>query len=192
MYDQKKVWLIKKKREADAVDIRTLVQPSFEKPLNPFELAASLGIDAITPYEIDNTDQNCISNLCNHYSREWDAFTLAAFEICKIIIVYNPEKAPKRINATIMEEISHILLGHEPTQIAEQNGAFFRDYNSAQEEEAKYVGWAALLPRESLKWAISKKLTLEEISDHFGASQKMIEYRLNRTNLKKAHVRCLN
>jgi len=191
VYD-KKIWLVKKKRETTANDIRTLAQPNFEEALDPFKLSSVLGIDIIKPYDIQSADANCVANLCNHYSNEWDAFTLAAFDIGKIVIVYNPEKAPKRINATIMEEISHILLGHEPTQIAEQDGAFFRDYNSAQEEEAKYVGWAALLPRESLKWAISKKLTLEEISDRFGASQKMIEYRLNRTNLKKAHERSLS
>ncbi|MBS3909291.1 MAG: ImmA/IrrE family metallo-endopeptidase [Actinobacteria bacterium] len=187
----KQVWLVRNRREKIAADIREMTQPCASEPLDPFDLSSALGINLMTPFEIKTADTSCVNNLCGSYSDEWDAFTIAALEINKIVIVYNPTKPPKRINATLMEEVSHIILDHEPSRITQQSGTFFRDYNSEQEDEAKYVGWAALLPRASLRWAIDEKLSMQDISDHFGTSPEMVSYRLNMTNLRKAHLKSI-
>jgi hypothetical protein len=57
------------------------------------------------------------------------------------LIILNPTHSKKRHAATLMEEISHVFLGHKPSRLAIKNtdkkgNAIARDYNHAIEEEA--------------------------------------------------------
>ena len=72
------------------------------------------------------------------------------------LIILNPTHGKNRHAATLMEEISHVFLGHKPSRLAIENKdhtgkTIARDYNNDIEEEAYGTGAAALIPYASLE-----------------------------------------
>ena len=80
-----------------------------------------------------------------------------------------------------MEEICHILLGHQLTALSHVEGQTFRDYNRDQEQDAYGSGAAILIPRTTLIRRIENGELAETIAKHLGVSQELIEYRIKIT-----------
>jgi Zn-dependent peptidase ImmA (M78 family) len=104
------------------------------------------------------------------------------------LIVLNPTHGKNRHNATLMEEISHVFLGHKPSRLQIKNrdkhgNIIARDYNEAIEEEAYSTGAAALVPYTALKRFIEQGKTSREIARHFNVSRALIEYRIKVSRL---------
>ncbi|HNQ15080.1 MAG TPA: ImmA/IrrE family metallo-endopeptidase [Pyrinomonadaceae bacterium] len=104
------------------------------------------------------------------------------------LIILNPTHSPNRQNATLMEEISHVFLGHQPSRLAvrtlnKQGKTIARDYRPEIEEEAYGVGAAALVPFASLKRFIRRGKTSREIAKHFNVSRDLVEYRIKISKL---------
>ena len=71
------------------------------------------------------------------------------------LIILNPTHGENRQNATLMEEICHVFLGHKPSRLAIENVNKYgqpiaRDYRG-DEEEAYSIGAAALVPFSALR-----------------------------------------
>jgi Zn-dependent peptidase ImmA (M78 family) len=112
------------------------------------------------------------------------------------LIILNPRHGRQRRNATLMEEICHVFLGHTPNRLAivaasKGGRAVARDYKKADEEAAYGIGAAALLPFASLRKLVLQSRTAGEIAKRFRVSQQLVEYRLKVTHLwslyKSAH-----
>ena len=63
------------------------------------------------------------------------------------LVILNPTHGRSRTNATLMEEICHVFLGHQPNRLSivtkdERGKVMNRDYRKADEEEAYAVGAA--------------------------------------------------
>ena len=104
------------------------------------------------------------------------------------LIILNPTHGKNRHNATLMEEICHVFLGHKPSRLAikntdKQGNAIARDYNEAIEEEAYSTGAAALVPFTSLKRFVLEGKTSAEIARHFNVSRALVEYRIKISRL---------
>ncbi len=104
------------------------------------------------------------------------------------LIILNPTHSANRQNATLMEEISHVFLGHQPSRLAvrtlnKQGKPIARDYRPEIEEEAYGVGAAALVPYSSLKRFIRQGKTSREIAKHFNVSRDLVEYRIKISKL---------
>ncbi|MBK8811802.1 MAG: ImmA/IrrE family metallo-endopeptidase [Acidobacteria bacterium] len=104
------------------------------------------------------------------------------------LIVLNPTHGSNRQNATLMEEISHVFLGHQPSRLAikavnKQGKTIARDYRPEIEEEAYGVGAAALVPYSALKRFIRRGRTSREIARHFNVSRELVEYRIKISRL---------
>lgn len=104
------------------------------------------------------------------------------------LIVLNPTHGANRQNATLMEEISHVFLGHQPSRLAikavnRQGKPIARDYRPEIEEEAYSVGAAALVPYSALKRFIRQGKTSREIARHFNVSRDLVEYRIKISRL---------
>ncbi len=104
------------------------------------------------------------------------------------LIILNPTHSPNRQNATLMEEISHVFLGHQPSRLAvrtlnKQGKPIARDYRPEIEEEAYGVGAAALVPYSSLKRFVARGKTSREIARHFNVSRDLVEYRIKVSKL---------
>jgi Zn-dependent peptidase ImmA (M78 family) len=109
------------------------------------------------------------------------------------LIILNPTHAPNRQNATLMEEISHVFLGHKPSRLAVENVNKFgqtiaRDYHAEMEEEAYSVGAAALVPFTALRRMMREGKTTTEIARNFNVSKQLIEFRLKISRLWNEYI----
>jgi hypothetical protein len=104
------------------------------------------------------------------------------------LIILNPTHGRNRHNATLMEEICHVFLGHKPSRLAiekktRDGRVIARDYHAEIEEEAYGTGAAALVPYRSLKAMVEDGRTSAEIARHFGVSRALVEYRIKISRL---------
>jgi Zn-dependent peptidase ImmA (M78 family) len=112
------------------------------------------------------------------------------------LVILNPRHGAQRNNATLMEEVCHVFLGHKANRLhivaEDKNGkTASRDYNEEDEEAAYAVGAAALVPYTALRRFVLKGKTSREIAQHFNVSRELIEYRIKVSRLwpeyKKRH-----
>ena len=104
------------------------------------------------------------------------------------LIILNPTHGRNRHNATLMEEICHVFLGHKPSRLAiekktRDGRVIARDYNPDIEEEAYGTGAAALVPYRALKVMVENGRSAAEIARHFGVSRALVEYRIKISRL---------
>jgi hypothetical protein len=104
------------------------------------------------------------------------------------LIILNPTHHRNRQNATLMEEICHVFLGHEPSRLAvetrnKHGEVIARDYNHAIEEEAYSTGAAALVPYTAIKRMVAEGMTSQQIAKHFRVSRQLVEYRIKVSRL---------
>jgi hypothetical protein len=108
------------------------------------------------------------------------------------IVILNPTHGHRRTNATLMEEISHVFLGHQPSRLKvvaeDKNGkTISRDYRKADEEAAYATGAAALVPFSALRRFVFEGQTSLQIAKHFNVSRELVEYRLKVTRLWRTY-----
>ncbi len=158
--------------------------------LDPFKLAqyAKLLVasyDQIEPFLSDETREHLTGAGKNAWSGGAASHTLPDG---RKLIILNPTHGKNRQNATLMEEICHVFLGHKPSRLAienrDKNGKIIaRDYNHAIEEEAYSTGAAALVPYTSLRRMVEEGKTSQEIARHFYVSRALVEYRIKVSRL---------
>jgi hypothetical protein len=163
---------------------------SDEQRLDPFTLArfARLFVasyDEIEPFLSDETKAHLTGAGKDAWSGGAASHTLPDG---RKLIILNPTHGKNRQNATLMEEICHVFLGHKPSRLAietrSKNGQIIaRDYNHAIEEEAYSTGAAALVPYTSLKRMVEAGRTSREIARHFYVSRALVEYRIKVSRL---------
>lgn len=112
-------------------------------------------------------------------SRKWSAGTLEGPQ--GPLIILNPIHAETRLKVTLAEELSHLVMGHPPSQIDPTLG--MRTYNGTIEQEAFSVGGALVMPYGQLFRLAKAGRPLPEIAACFGVSVAMARCRINRTGL---------
>lgn len=169
---------------------------SDEEALNPFELAryAKLlvaSFEQIEPFLTEETKTHLIGEGKNAWSGGACSQPLPDG---RKLIVLNPTHSKNRQNATLMEEISHVFLGHKPSRLAikrkNKDGKIIaRDYNAIIEEQAYSIGAAALVPYSALKRFVRDGKTSREIAEHFNVSYQLVEYRIKVSRLWKTYLK---
>lgn len=163
---------------------------SDEDELDPFELAeyAKLlvaSFEQIEPFLTDETK----AHLLGEGRDKWSGGACSqSLPNGRKLIVLNPTHGKNRHNATLMEEISHVFLGHKPSRLAIENinkhgKPIARDYREADEEAAYSVGAAALVPYSALRRFVEQGKTSREIAKHFNVSRALVEYRIKISRL---------
>lgn len=108
-------------------------------------------------------------------------------------IVYSPFAAPTRQNSDVAHEIAHLLLGHRLSTLQRLGNVAFLSCDPDQEEEARWLGGALLLPRFALLHDLKKGLSHRTIAQRRVLSEEMVRYRVNMTGvgrqLKASHRR---
>jgi Zn-dependent peptidase ImmA (M78 family) len=116
----------------------------------------------------------------------FDGAASAHPETGELLILLNCGKPPRRRLATLMEELGHLLLKHEPCRI-ERDPAFGlaqRSFDRSQENEAYDLGAALLLPKERIQRDVKEREALiDDIADAHGCSQDLVTYRVRRLRL---------
>ncbi len=161
-----------------------------EDRLNPFNLAeyARLMVatfEQIEPFLSDETKKHLLEGGKDAWSGGACSQNLPDG---RKLIILNPTQGENRQNATLMEEICHVFLGHKPSRLAVENRnaqgkIIARDYRADIEEEAYSVGAAALVPYSALKKFVLAGKTSREISRHYNVSRELVEYRIKVSRL---------
>ncbi len=161
-----------------------------DERLNPFELAhyAKLLVVTFTQIEPLLTEQTKLQ-LIGEGKNSWSGGACSQpLPDGRKLIVLNPTHGANRQNATLMEEISHVFLGHKPSKLAvttynKEGKPIAREYQAEVEEEAYSVGAAALVPFSALRRMVNQGKTSKEISRHFNVSRDLVEYRMKVSRL---------
>lgn len=162
-------------------------------PLNPFLLAKFANLVVINFDQIKGLTRKNRQHLLGSASEEWSGGACSRpLPDGRRIVILNPNHGRMRTHATLMEEISHVFLGHQPTKLKivredERGRTVSRDYRKADEEAAYGTGAAALVPFSALRTFVLKGQTSLQIARHFRVSRELVEYRLKVTHLWSAY-----
>jgi len=160
-----------------------------EQRLDPFKLAKYAKLLVVSFDDIQGLSDSTISHLLEAGKDKWSGGAASQrLPDGRKLIVLNPTHGRNRHNATLMEEISHVFLGHKPSRLSikaknKEGRVIARDYNAAIEEEAYATGAAALVPYSSLKRFVIDGKTAAEIARHFNVSRALVEYRIKISRL---------
>lgn len=177
--------------ELKALGLRDFARARIDQPLNPFDLARFANLLVIRFDEVAGLSEKAREHLLGPASENWSGGACTLPNGMKLVIL-NPTHGRSRTNATLMEEICHVFLGHQPNRLSivtkdERGKVMNRDYRKADEEEAYGVGAAALVPYASLKKLLWLGKTSLEIASHFRVSPELVEYRMKVTHLWREH-----
>jgi len=160
-----------------------------DEPLDPFALAKYAKLMIPSFDEIEELSEATKRQLLETGKDDWSGGAASV----KLpngwrLIILNPNHGKNRHNATLMEEVSHVFLGHKPSRLAIKNTnkegkAIARDYRQEIEEEAYGTGAAALLPYTAIKRMAEDGMTVAQIARHFNVSRALVEYRLKISRL---------
>lgn len=167
-------------------------------PLDPFRLAKFANLVVIDFDQIKGLSAKNRTHLLGSASEEWSGGACSRpLPDGRRIVILNPNHGRMRIHATLMEEISHVFLGHQPTKLKitgenAQGRTISRDYRKADEDAAYGTGAAALVPFSALRTFVLEGRTSRQIGSHFRVSRELVEYRIKVTSLwstyKAAHL----
>jgi Zn-dependent peptidase ImmA (M78 family) len=165
-----------------------------DQRLDPFELARYANLLVVSFEQLESLlTPETIEHLLGVGKDKWSGGAASKnLPNGQRLIILNPTHGKNRHNATLMEEVSHVFLGHKPSRLAIENtdakgNAIARDYNHAIEEEAYSTGAAALVPYTALKRMVNNGKTTAEIARHFNVSRALIEYRIKVSRLWDAY-----
>lgn len=180
--DYRDKWRLERKAAA----IRARLGLEQLEVLSPHRLCEAVPAHVLLPADVADGD------VVSQVERvPWDAFSFNYPDDATLIILLNPRRPPARQTATLMEELCHHLLRHQPSAIwtDTQTGLARRDYNDSQETEAFDLGAALLLPKERIQLAIARMETAEEVAQQHHCSTALVEYRIKRLRLWNRYAR---
>ncbi|HEX6188140.1 MAG TPA: ImmA/IrrE family metallo-endopeptidase [Pyrinomonadaceae bacterium] len=187
----------RKQFELRALALRDFAGVRPDEALDPFALAEFARLLVVDFDQVKNLSAESRAHLLGDGMNDWSGGACSRpLPNGWRIVILNPAHGIQRNRATLMEEISHVFLGHTPNRLAVSeppavaggpNKILTRDYNKSDEEEAYAVGAAALVPYAALRRLVFAGRTAEEIARRFRVSTPLAEYRIKVTHLWAAY-----
>lgn len=173
--------------ELKAMALRDFARVRPEMSLNPFDLAQFANLMVVEFEQLKGLSERAREHLLGPASEAWSGGACTLPDGMKLVIL-NPNHGAARTKATLMEEICHVFLAHQPNRLSvvtkdERGKVMNRDYRQTDEEEAYGVGAAALVPYATLKRLLLQGKSSREIGVHFRVSRDLVEYRMKVTHL---------
>ena len=173
------------KTEAERISIETRLEMDLTHTdrLDPFALAAHLAIPVYTMAQA--AAQSPGSSFARYFSlTDPESFSaVTVFSGYRRFIVHNENHHPNRQASNLTHEISHTILGHEPTPVAHANG--HRYWDGDIEEEATWLGAALLVPREGAVALAKEDWGASDIAEHYGVSDQLCRWRIAKCGIDK-------
>jgi hypothetical protein len=179
--------------ELKALGLRDFARLRHDAPLNPFDLARFANLFVVDIARIKDLSSQSRELLLGSASEKWSGGACSRpLPDGRRIVVLNPNHGAARTNATLMEEICHVFLGHKPSRLAviaheERGQTLARDYRKLDEEAAYAIGAAALVPFAALRRAVLEGKSAGDVARCFRVSRDLIEYRLKVTRLWRTY-----
>ena len=173
--------------ELKAMALRDFARVRPDLPLNPFDLARFANLIVLDFEKVEGLSDTAREHLLGPATEAWSGGACTLPNGMKLVIL-NPNHGPARTKATLMEEVCHVFLAHQPNRLSivtkdERGKVMNRDYRKTDEEEAYGVGAAALVPYAALKRLLLQGKMVREIAGHFRVSRELVEYRMKVTRL---------
>ena len=185
----------RKQYELRALALRDFAGVAPDEALDPFALAEFARLLVVHFDQIEGLSDESRKHLLGPGTNEWSggACSQPLPDGWRLVIL-NPAHGAQRNRATLMEEISHVFLGHTANRLAvavadEKGGnrVLARDYNKSDEEAAYAIGSAALVPYAALRKLILDDRSADQIARRFRVSRQLVEYRIKVTHLWAAY-----
>ncbi|HEX8098301.1 MAG TPA: ImmA/IrrE family metallo-endopeptidase [Pyrinomonadaceae bacterium] len=170
--------------ELRALGLRDFARLREDDPLDPFALAHFAKLMVVDFEMIEGLSEEAREHLLGAGSNAWSGGTASRpLPNGWRLVILNPRHGVQRNNATLMEEVCHVFLGHKANRLAivaqnKQGKTVARDYNEEDEEAAYAVGAAALVPYAALRRFVLRGKTSKEVATHFNVSRDLVEYRM--------------
>jgi len=203
----------RKQFELRALGLREFAGVAAEQPLDPFALAQFAKLLVVDFDSIEGLSSESRTHLLGDAANEWSGGACSRpLPNGWRLVILNPAHGKQRNRATLMEEVAHVFLGHQPNRLAvisrnptvregaknpgrnptvregaAPNQTLARDYNHDDEEAAYAVGAAALVPYEALRRFVTRGRRASDIARHFRVSRQLVEYRIKVTHLWKEY-----
>jgi hypothetical protein len=186
----------RKQFELRALALRDFAGVAPDEPLDPFALAEFARLLVVDFDQIKGLSDESREHLLGPGTNQWSGGACSQpLPNGWRLVILNPAHGAHRNRATLMEEISHVFLGHTANRLAvaveEKNGTGnrvrARDYNKSDEEAAYAIGSAALVPYAALRKLVLDGRTCDQIARRFRVSTQLVEYRVKVTRLWSAY-----
>lgn len=170
--------------ERTAVTIRRELGIGPLAPIDPFAVASLLGVDVCTPRQIPGLTSDVFDQLLEEDPYGWSAVSVATDG--GGLVIFNPRKSKGRRSSDIMHELAHFLLDHKPATIilSQELDVAIRSFDAKQEDEANWLAWALLVPRDALVACLRERLSVPEIADRYGVSETLVNFRTRITGVE--------
>lgn len=170
--------------ERAALSLRRDLNVTVIGRVDPFDIAAHIGVALWTPRDVPELPENIITQLLETDPWSWSAVGLVHTD--SPLVIYNPRHSAARRASTIMHELAHVLLEHVPGKVVlSADGTMaVREHDSKQEEEANWLAGAVLAPRDGLIELKARPMTSEAIAETYGISKSLVDYRLRMTGVE--------
>lgn len=175
--------------ENTALGIRDYLGLRSLDTMDPYDLANRLPIRIINLDSIPGVSAGALQHALGKGKDDWSAGTIS-LPAGDHLIILNPTHSRLRRKSTLMEEICHIVLAHDPSSLNNYDDSMcFRSYDGDAEAEAYRIGAASLIPYAGLRKLLEEGLDVIQIGKHYDVSRKLVEYRLKINGLWKMHQR---
>lgn len=187
----------RKQFELRALALRDFAGVAPDEALDPFALAEFARLMVVDFDQIKDLSDESREHLLGAGTNEWSGGACSQpLPNGWRLVILNPAHGAHRNRATLMEEISHVFLGHTANRLAvavadDKKGSgtrvLARDYNKSDEEAAYAIGSAALVPYATLRKLVLDGRTADQIAHSFRVSRQLVEYRIKVTHLWSAY-----
>jgi len=186
----------RKQFELRALALRDFANVAPDEALDPFALAEFARLLVVDFDQIKDLSDESREHLLGAGTNQWSGGACSQpLPNGWRLVILNPAHGAHRNRATLMEEISHVFLGHTANRLAvsvdEKKGSgnrvLARDYNKSDEEAAYAIGSAALVPYAALRKLVLEGHTSDQIAHRFRVSRQLVEYRIKVTRLWSAY-----
>jgi len=172
--DTSKLW------EPRAEELRRMIPPSSRGslPFDPWLLATKVGLRVAECNfaGLTEVEKKYMRDLCgDHWS---GGFVPTVLPDGTRLCMLNPDQSHRRQKITLMEEIAHSFLGHDPTILSMSGESRYRDFNKKQEQEAYGVGAAVLLPWRLFFPMLNGGDNFDCLSEAFDVTRELVQYRI--------------
>ena len=183
--------------ELRALALRDFAGVAADEALDPFALAEFARLMVIDFDQITGLSDESREHLLGAGTNEWSGGACSRpLPNGWRLVILNPAHGAHRNRATLMEEVSHVFLGHTANRLAVAvteektkggNRVLARDYNKSDEEAAYAIGSAALVPYAALRKLVLDGRTSDQMARRFRVSRQLVEYRIKVTHLWSAY-----
>jgi len=186
----------RKQFELRALALRDFANVAPDEALDPFALAEFARLLVVDFDQIKGLSDESREHLLGAGTNQWSGGACSQpLPNGWRLVILNPAHGAHRNRATLMEEISHVFLGHTANRLAvavdakkgSGNRVLARDYNKADEEAAYAIGSAALVPYAALRKLVLNGRSSDQIARRFRVSRQLVEYRIKVTRLWSAY-----